>query len=298
MQTESHPYDPATDPPQQQSQTTYPTVTPSPAIAHNDPSNAPSTTKPSTVEATTVAVEQPPSQKPQYHRTQTPPRKPTPQALATFGQHELPAPGPLHPEVVGAPTRESPLPPIPGRSNSTSGGRAIPPRSELRNSRQPDAVPVPTADARHAQYPQVEPLSTNRPYSQNLQPGGDALLVSPTSPIIPAPRSKTPNFSRPDAAAHVSKRENVMSAVKGIHGAGEALRGTVNGTIARGVGDSAELERSRGVRDQGVNEFRSSGIREGFREKAEGRMRTRRRSGSANPGEGQGHVLDRVDEVR
>lgn len=90
----------------------------------------------------------------------------------------------------------------------------------------------------------------------------------------------------------------MMSAVKGIHGAGEALRGTVNGTIARGVRDKTEVERSREVREQGLSEFRSSGLREGFREKAEGRMRTRRRSGSANPGEGQGHVLDRVDEVR
>jgi hypothetical protein len=64
------------------------------------------------------------------------------------------------------------------------------------------------------------------------------------------------------------------------------------------MGDAAELERSRSVKEQGLNEFRGSGLREGFREKAEGRMKIRRRSGSANPGEGHGHVLDRVDEVR
>jgi len=186
------------------------------------------------------------------------------------------------------------------RSNSTSGGRAIPPRSELRNSRPAEPVPAaaPTPDPRYAQYPRVEPLNTNQQYPHNPQASFDPTLVSPTSPAAAVPRAKTPNFSRPDAAANVSKKDSMMSAVKGIHGAGEALRGTVNGTIARGVRDKTELERSREVREQGLSEFRSSGLREGFREKAEGRMRTRRRSGSANPGEGHGHVLDRVDEVR
>jgi len=299
MQTESHPYNPSTDPPPQQSQTTYPTD-PSPALVpntHNNLSYDPSTTNPATIEATDASVQQPSSQKPIYHRTQTPPRKPTPQEIATMGQHELPTAGPLHPQVAGAPIRENPVPPIP-RSSSTSGGRAIPPRSELRNSRPPEAIPAPTSDPRYAEYPPVEPLRTSQPNSNNLQAGVDPTLENPTSPIMPAPRAKTPNFSRPDAATHVSKKDSMMNAVKGIHGAGEALRGTVNGTIARGVRDKAELERSREVREQGLSDFRSSGLREGFREKAEGRMRTRRRSGSANPGEGHGHILDRVDEVR
>jgi len=82
--------------------------------------------------------------------------------------------------------------------------------------------------------------------------------------------------------------------MKGIHGAGDVIRGSVNSTIAKGVGDTAEQERMRLVREQGLSQFRDSGLREGFREKAEGRMRSRRRSGSANPGEG----LSRVDEVR
>lgn len=76
------------------------------------------------------------------------------------------------------------------------------------------------------------------------------------------------------------------------------MRGSVNSTIAKGVGDKEEQERMRAVREQGMADFRSSGIREGFREKAEGRISRRRRSGSANPGEGTGHVLDRVQEER
>jgi len=150
-----------------------------------------------------------------------------------------------------------------------------------------------------AQYPQVDPLRTNSPYVHNPQTSVDSGMdVSPTSPVQPPPRAKTPNFSRPDAAAHVSRREGILRAAKGLHGAGDALRGTVNETIARGTRDTAELERARAIKEQGLIDFRASGLREGFREKAEGRMRTRRRSGSANPGEGQGHVLDRVDEVR
>lgn len=88
-----------------------------------------------------------------------------------------------------------------------------------------------------------------------------------------------------------------MGAIKGLHGAGEALRGSVNSKIAKGVGDTAEQERMRLVREKGMEEFRGSGLREGFREKAEGRIRTRRRSGSANPGEGF-PGLQRVEEGR
>jgi hypothetical protein len=138
------------------------------------------------------------------------------------------------------------------------------------------------------------------------------------SPI--AGRSHTPNFSRPAAtptpstapdvpaggpgptpAAH-GKRESVFNAFKGLHGAGEALRGTVNSTIAHGMHDTAEEERQKAIREQGMTEFRGSGLREqagglreGFRQKAEERNRLRRRSGSAQRPQ-VGHTLDRVEE--
>lgn len=86
-----------------------------------------------------------------------------------------------------------------------------------------------------------------------------------------------------------------MNAMKGIHGASEAIRGSLNGTIARGVGDREELERARVVREQGMQEFKGSGLREGFREKAEGRMRLRRKS--HGNGESAPEGLDRVEEA-
>ncbi|KAG9247592.1 hypothetical protein BJ878DRAFT_414526 [Calycina marina] len=230
---------------------------------------------------------------PQQSETTYPPptTKPTPQDLALQArqepQYELPTPSPLYPQENN-PASSVQI------SNSTSGGRAIPPRSKLRKSRDlhPAAAKAPT------QYPQVEPLRTNSPHVHDPHTSVDsAVAVSPTSPVVPG-RVETPNFSRPDAAAHVSRREGLLKAAKGLHGAGDAIRGTVNGTIARGTGDAAEQERARVIKERGMVDFNSSGLREGFREKAEGRMRTRRRSGSANPGEGQGHVLDRVDEVR
>lgn len=87
-----------------------------------------------------------------------------------------------------------------------------------------------------------------------------------------------------------------MGAIKGIHGAGEALRGSVNQTIAKGLGDTAEQERMKAVRQHGVEEFRGSGLREGFREKAEGRARLRKRSGSTVRGSA-GEGLQPVEEV-
>ncbi len=94
-----------------------------------------------------------------------------------------------------------------------------------------------------------------------------------------------------------------MSAIKGIHGAGEALRGTVNSKIAHGMHDTAEEERQRAIREQGMSEFKGSGLREqagglreGFRQKAEERTRLRRRSGSAQRQQ-VGHILDRVEET-
>jgi hypothetical protein len=86
---------------------------------------------------------------------------------------------------------------------------------------------------------------------------------------------------------------------KGVHGAGEAIRGSVNQRIAHSMHDPAEEERMRAVREKGMNEWKGSGLservpvglREGFREKAEGRMRVRRASqdrtgvhGSEGPG--------------
>ena len=131
------------------------------------------------------------------------------------------------------------------------------------------------------------------------------------SPV--AGRSHTPNFSRPGAvqapsaapaiaASHPGRTEAILNTVKGLQGASDAIRGTVNGTIAHSRHDRAEEERQRAIRDQGINDFRVSGLkeqagvlREGFRQKAEERNRLRRRSGSVQRPQ-IGHTLDRVEE--
>jgi len=78
-------------------------------------------------------IQQVPTQeyRPPYSRMQTPPRKPTPQQTAQI--QELPSVTPLQVQY------NKDVPPIP-RSNSTSGGRPIPPRSELRSPGPPAAA--------------------------------------------------------------------------------------------------------------------------------------------------------------
>lgn len=151
--------------------------------------------------------------------------------------------------------------------------------------------------------------------------------VSPTSPVGGV-RATTPNFSRPGAAPatqncpsqapppvptqsqtqpeaqpHASKGQSLGSALKGLHGAGEALRGAVNSTIAKGMHDSAEEEKMRALRKQGMSDFRGSrlyeksgGLREGFRAKAEVAQGRRLRKRSLSRGPQLGHGLDVVDE--
>lgn len=158
----------------------------------------------------------------------------------------------------------------------------------------------------------IRPLNTNKTSANEA-------VESPVSPTSPA-RSHTPNLSPPGIGVPISpsrandlgttttisaepshqphgKRESLFGAIKGLHGAGEALRGTVNGTIAKASHDTAEEERMRAIKDKGMGEWRGSGLkeragglREGFREKAGERQRHRRLSagtgvhGSEGPG--------------
>jgi hypothetical protein len=220
---------------------------------------------------------------------QTPPRKPTPQQVSQL--QELPT------GVTSQPQYNKEVPPVP-RSNSTSGGRPIPPRSDLRSPGPPPAavgaiggIP-PRSERRRSQELQIRPLNTG--YHPTHDHNGSIDLTLATSPVSPVAAEATPNYSRPGG-----RKESVMSAVRGIHGAGDAIRGTINGTLAKGVGDKGEQERAQAIREQGLNDFRGSGLREGFREKAEGRLRLRRRSGSANrtPGSAAPDGLEKVDEV-
>ena len=98
---------------------------------------------------------------------------------------------------------------------------------------------------------------------------------SPTKPNV--------NFSRPGG-----KRESIANAARGIHGAGEALRGSVNSAIAGGLRDQKDLEQNQAIKEQGMREFTNSG----FREKAGNRLR--RRSGGIANGNQAGVVGGRV----
>ncbi|KAE8452283.1 hypothetical protein EG329_000983 [Mollisiaceae sp. DMI_Dod_QoI] len=203
----------------------------------------------------------------------------------------------------------------------------MPMRSEKRNSREHIVAPLNT-------HP-VSELPAHSPYGEHFG--------SPTTPTNSS-RPKTPNFSRPGIHSPSNsmtnipqynmgntttvsagsspvattaetvppkdhklerKKGSVTAALKGFHGAGEALRGQVNSTIARGMHDTAEEERMRAVRDKGMGEWRGSGLservpvglREGFREKAGDRLRSRRLSqGNMVHGSEGPNGLDPVEE--
>lgn len=148
----------------------------------------------------------------------------------------------------------------------------------------------------------IRPLNTTKATAnEGLDPA-----VSPTSPV----RSHSPNISDSSVESypppranelgntttisadppqpppkHQGKRETLFGAIKGIHGASEAVRGTVNAKIAKVSHDTAEEERMKAIREKGIGEWRGSGLaeragglREGFREKAGERQRHRRLS--------------------
>ncbi len=79
--------------------------------------------------------------------------------------------------------------------------------------------------------------------------------------------------------------------MKGIHGAGEAIRGTVNSKIAGRLGDETDAMNQRMVKEQGLREVRESGIRE----RTHG-GKLRKRSLSREMG-GDRRGLERVDET-
>lgn len=126
--------------------------------------------------------------------------------------------------------------------------------------------------------PQANSQANNEIHNQNLN-SNPTTSNPPRIPINEQEISTNPaktnvNFSRPGG-----KRESLASAARGIHGAGEALRGSVNSVIAGGLGDQKDLEQNRAIKEQGMKDLTNSG----FREKAGNRLR-RRSGGIANGG--------------
>jgi len=342
-QTYSHPYNPSTDPPPHAAET---------IVDQKLPSNA-------GIPPQTTTRYQPPSQpnaqpKPYQQQqvanptiTQTrptpthtpsgnilPARKPTPQQQSQFA-----APPPPEPQSTAAGEDEDIR-----CTPSTSGGRTIPPRSDLRspngnNNEDANGLTPPLRSEKRRSMDGglgVAPLNVQRSHSPVELPTPVSPTTTTTTAGVGGERSGTPNFSRPgvnanagptspppavqnttvvpdstasaavtttQTSAPVGKRESFTATMKGLRGASEAIRGTVNSTIAKGMHDPVEEERMRAVREKGAADWKGSGLsekfgerghglREGFREKAEGRMRLRRASrgeatgvhGSEGPG--------------
>jgi len=295
--TYSQPYNPSTDPPPQASETIVDQKLPANTAVTDNVQSSPQT------QASNRTNTEPPQNAPPIIKQQAPtptqnssmytappPRKPTPQQTTLY---------------VPPPTHTSELETTPPRSSSTTGGRVIPPRSELRTSpsfqsdisptTQP-AMPI-RSEKRNSRGSIIAPLNTgtrtheNEPYTP-ISPTSPQNLSRPNYAPPPPPKEQTSSMTGPTAVQteRLSKREGLGAMFKGVHGAGEAIRGSVNQKIAHSMHDTAEEERMRSVREKGMGEFRGSGLservpaglREGFREKAEGRARVRRTSQDRN----------------
>ena len=123
-------------------------------------------------------------------------------------------------------------------------------------------------------------------YGQNQHHVANSSEPMAAGGINPDSRSHTPNYSRPGptvtspsnaydapptsaSAMHppavepkVSHRQSLTNAFKGISGASEVLRGTINSGIAKGTHDKAEQERMRAIREQGMKDYKASGLQE------------------------------------
>lgn len=84
--------------------------------------------------------------------------------------------------------------------------------------------------------------------------------------------------------------------MKALHGAGEALRGTVNSKIAGRLGDEQDAANQRGVREQGLREVRETGLRDRVPPVLVHGGKLRKRSLSRGLGEERRRPLERVDE--
>lgn len=148
----------------------------------------------------------------------------------------------------------------------------------------------------------VTPLSPTpaRAPSQHYA-NSNASHISPSTGVHPSASTSshyTHLASQPSTNTKPTNRSSIGGAIRGIRGASEALRGTVNQGIAKGVHDKEEEARMRAIREKGMEDFRESGLREGFRQKAGERQRKRSQDygyngvyGSEGPG-----GLDPVEE--
>lgn len=87
--------------------------------------------------------------------------------------------------------------------------------------------------------------------------------------------------------AEPQRKGGLSGTLKGIRGAGDALRGSVNGGIAKGLGDEVELEKARKVRQDGMNNYRGSGIESSVN-------RLQEKAGARQSGRGGGVLRENI----
>lgn len=85
--------------------------------------------------------------------------------------------------------------------------------------------------------------------------------------------------------------------MRALHGAGDALRGTVNSKIAGRLGDDQDAARQRAIRERGLGEVREAGLRERL-PLVTGGGKLRKRSLSRGLADDSRRPLERVDESR
>lgn len=207
---------------------------------------------------------------------------------------------------------------------------AMPSRSERRRSRDGLVAPLNMHSVdnapRHSEEI-VSPTSPVRSRTPNFsRPSGSTAppiqAPIPTHPTTVNPASKLPatahtagNFEpvaveqplRTKTSGGKGQRQSLRNAFKGIRGASDAIRGAVNEGIAHSVHDTAEEEKMRALRQQGMTDWRGSGLNErvpvGMKNTFSGR-REKRSSFSNEPGvhgsEGPHglHPLDEVESLR
>ncbi len=152
----------------------------------------------------------------------------------------------------------APVPMNPVESNANTSVRrdeemvspVSPARSKAPNYSRPGVSSSPN---RGPTVAPVTPISqTNNSY---VPQNSNVPQATDTTPVAPAPVTS-------NTTAGTSKRQSLRSAFKGLRGAGDAVRGAVNESVAHALHDTAEEERMHAIRKQGLTDWKDSGLRE------------------------------------
>jgi len=157
--------------------------------------------------------------------------------------------------------------PLESRHSDEIASPVSPIRSKTPNFSRPSAGSSPLTDLGSSNLP-VHSQSTTEILPPHTTSDTTAIIEPAHSPeelsqVVPTLRTKT-------SAGKGGQHQSLRSAVKGIRGAGDALRGAVNEGIAHTMHDSTEEKKMRELRQQGIADWNRSGLNEramGLRDK-------------------------------